>query len=157
MNLTLLVIFQTTEHSQAREKHTNGTKHYPNLCITKYKLMLMLNFFALASPPPHTLLASFAHHLACLVGVNPKLGYHLVISWCRVPGVRGVASRKNPSTLATNSQSQHAVLERLQFSGVQGLAHALGMQHNIGALVIRTGFWGSLYYTHKKEPPKQYW
>ena len=24
---------------------------------------------------------------------------------------------------------------------------------NIGALIIRIGFWGQLYYTYKKEPP----
>ena len=25
---------------------------------------------------------------------------------------------------------------------------------NVGALIIRIGFWGSLYYNHNKEPPK---
>ena len=27
-------------------------------------------------------------------------------------------------------------------------------QINIGALIIRIGFWGRLYYTSNKEPPK---
>ena len=26
--------------------------------------------------------------------------------------------------------------------------------HNIGALIIRTGFWSPLYYNHSKEPSK---
>ena len=26
---------------------------------------------------------------------------------------------------------------------------------NIGALIVRIGFWGILYYNHKKEPPQQ--
>ena len=26
--------------------------------------------------------------------------------------------------------------------------------HNIGALIIRIRFWGILYYTYKKDPPK---
>ena len=25
---------------------------------------------------------------------------------------------------------------------------------NIGALIIRIGFWGPIYYSYKKEPPK---
>ena len=28
---------------------------------------------------------------------------------------------------------------------------------NIGALTIRIGFWGPLYYNYKKEPSKEYW
>ena len=27
---------------------------------------------------------------------------------------------------------------------------------NMGALIIRIGFWGPLYYNDNKEPPKQY-
>ena len=40
--------------------------------------------------------------------------------------------------------------------GVQGLGlKALGV--NIGALVIRIGFWGILYCNYDKKPPKYYW
>ena len=28
---------------------------------------------------------------------------------------------------------------------------------NIGALIVRLGFWGPLHYNHNEEPPKQYW
>ena len=28
---------------------------------------------------------------------------------------------------------------------------------DIGALIIRIGFWGPFYYKYNKEPPKQYW
>ena len=31
------------------------------------------------------------------------------------------------------------------------------MISNIGASIVRIGFWGSLYYSYNKEPPKQYW
>ena len=31
---------------------------------------------------------------------------------------------------------------------------ALTVDTNIGASIIRTGFWGPLYYNHNKEPPK---
>ena len=29
-----------------------------------------------------------------------------------------------------------------------------GQGFNVGASIIRIGFWGSLYYTRNKEPPK---
>ena len=32
--------------------------------------------------------------------------------------------------------------------------HAGHNVHNIGALMIRTGFWGLLYYNENKQPPK---
>ena len=28
---------------------------------------------------------------------------------------------------------------------------------DVGALIIRIGFWGPLYYNYDKEPPEYYW
>ena len=38
---------------------------------------------------------------------------------------------------------------------VPGLCCFAAERTNIGALIIRIGFWGPLYYSYIKEPPKQ--
>ena len=36
------------------------------------------------------------------------------------------------------------------------VACAVAFSHNIGALIIRIGFWGPVYYSYNKEPPGPY-
>ena len=70
----------------------------------------------------------------------------------------------------TASQRRNSVLQTAGSSSVEGLGlreavqvlHGMmpkadfGGQLTIGALIIRTRFWGPLYYNYNKGPPKQY-
>ena len=42
----------------------------------------------------------------------------------------------------------------VQSLGLGGLGFIYGLIVNIGALIIRIGLWGPLYYNYNKEPPK---
>ena len=64
---------------------------------------------------------------------------------------------------ATEPSHRHAfkpgspgAAKRGQGPGPGFVACAVAVSHNIGALIIRIGFWGPVYYSYNKEPPGPY-
>ena len=53
-------------------------------------------------------------------------------------------------TLSTGADAEVAIIH----VGPQGPEPTNWKPFNVGALIIRIGSWGILYYTHSKEPPK---
>ena len=61
---------------------------------------------------------------------------------------------KGPSAISAT----YMMVAVTDVDGNRGILGSMGevLRVNIGALIIRIGFWGTLYYIHNKDPPQEY-